>query len=95
MHHRFLSFCTQFETTSLPASDHLKLGDLAEELVAGFDLGGVHRFESLGSERLVSTIFVFASHFALFLADKLVAQCKKTPKPPQVFASGADNLIRR
>ena len=32
------------------ASDHLKLGDLAEELVAGFDLGGVHGFEALEAE---------------------------------------------
>jgi len=32
------------------ASDHLKLGDLAEELVAGFDLVGVHGFEALEAE---------------------------------------------
>ena len=36
--------------THLPASDHLKLGDLAEELVAEFDLGGLHGFEALETE---------------------------------------------
>jgi len=36
--------------TYLPDSDRLKLGDLAEELVAEFDLGGVHGFKALETE---------------------------------------------